>query len=171
MTRPPRVTTRRMMAMLSPPPAWGRISSLVPRAMGGNLDNKELGAGAKLYLPVFVPGALFSCGDGHGEMPHRGGAGAPSVTDLPKKGDIPGAHQLRDLDFRRRFERIGRKADDLRGLDTGVVECGQNRRGGEFRLGILERFRKGRLTDTDDGSGILHRGPPEPAIIRPFGTP
>ncbi len=34
--------------------------------MGGNFDNKELGAGAKLYLPVFVPGALFSCGDGHG---------------------------------------------------------------------------------------------------------
>ena len=51
---------------VSPPPAWGRISSLVPRAMGGNLDNKELGAGATLYLPVFVPGALFSCGDGHG---------------------------------------------------------------------------------------------------------
>ena len=51
---------------VSPPPAWGRISSLVPRAMGGNLDNKELGAGATLYLPVFVPGAMFSCGDGHG---------------------------------------------------------------------------------------------------------
>ena len=51
---------------VSPPPAWGRITSLIPRAMGGNLDNKELGAGAKLYLPVFVPGALFSCGDGHG---------------------------------------------------------------------------------------------------------
>jgi len=56
---------------VSPPPAWGRITSLIPRAMGGNLDNKELGAGAKLYLPVFVPGALFfvpgalfSCGDG-----------------------------------------------------------------------------------------------------------
>ena len=51
---------------VSPPPAWGRITSLIPRAMGGNLDNKELGAGGKLYLPVFVPGALFSCGDGHG---------------------------------------------------------------------------------------------------------
>ncbi|MCG2639998.1 MULTISPECIES: acetamidase/formamidase family protein [Bradyrhizobium] len=51
---------------VSPPPAWGRISSLVPRAMGGNLDNKELGAGATLYLPAFVPGAMFSCGDGHG---------------------------------------------------------------------------------------------------------
>src|SRR5256886_9194056 len=34
--------------------------------MGGNLDNKELIPGAKLYLPVFVAGGLFSCGDGHG---------------------------------------------------------------------------------------------------------
>ncbi|ETR76742.1 amidase [Afipia sp. P52-10] len=49
----------------APPPAWGRISSIVPRAMGGNLDNKELVPGAKLYLPVFVAGGLFSCGDGH----------------------------------------------------------------------------------------------------------
>jgi hypothetical protein len=30
---------------VAPPPAWGRITSLIPRAMGGNLDNKELGAG------------------------------------------------------------------------------------------------------------------------------
>jgi len=51
---------------VAPPPAWGRVTSIVPRAFGGNLDNKELGAGAKLFLPVFMPGALFSCGDGHG---------------------------------------------------------------------------------------------------------
>ncbi len=51
---------------VAPPPGWGRISSAVPRAMGGNLDNKELKPGATLYLPVFVPGANFSCGDGHG---------------------------------------------------------------------------------------------------------
>jgi acetamidase/formamidase len=50
----------------APPPAWGTISTLPPRKNGGNLDNKELGAGATLYLPVFVPGALFSIGDGHG---------------------------------------------------------------------------------------------------------
>jgi acetamidase/formamidase len=50
---------------VAPPPAWGRISSLPPRAHGGNLDNKELGAGATLFLPVFVEGGLFSCGDGH----------------------------------------------------------------------------------------------------------
>jgi acetamidase/formamidase len=48
-----------------PPPAWGRITSIVPRAMGGNLDNKELVPGTTLFLPVFVAGGLFSCGDGH----------------------------------------------------------------------------------------------------------
>ncbi len=50
---------------VAPPPNWGRISTIQPRAHGGNLDNKELGAGATLYLPVFTEGALFSCGDGH----------------------------------------------------------------------------------------------------------
>jgi acetamidase/formamidase len=51
---------------VAPPPAWGVCSTLPPRKNGGNLDNKELGAGTTLYLPVFVDGALFSCGDGHG---------------------------------------------------------------------------------------------------------
>jgi len=51
---------------VAPPPAHGTLSSREPRAHGGNLDNKELGTGAKLFLPVFVPGANFSAGDGHG---------------------------------------------------------------------------------------------------------
>ena len=50
---------------VAPPAHWGRISTIAPRAHGGNLDNKELGPGSSLYLPVHVPGALFSCGDGH----------------------------------------------------------------------------------------------------------
>lgn len=50
----------------APPAAWGAISTAPPRKNGGNLDNKELVAGTTLYLPVFVDGALFSCGDGHG---------------------------------------------------------------------------------------------------------
>ncbi len=50
---------------VAPPPHWGRITSIIPRAHGGNIDNKELVAGTTLYLPVFVEGALFSCGDGH----------------------------------------------------------------------------------------------------------
>ncbi|MDQ2088913.1 acetamidase/formamidase family protein [Marimonas arenosa] len=50
---------------VAPPPNWGRISSIQPRAHGGNIDNKELVAGTTLYLPIFNQGALFSCGDGH----------------------------------------------------------------------------------------------------------
>ncbi|MFT8246133.1 acetamidase/formamidase family protein [Roseomonas sp. BN140053] len=51
---------------VAPPPEWGRISTKEPRAHGGNLDNKELGEGAVLMLPVHVAGAMFSAGDGHG---------------------------------------------------------------------------------------------------------
>jgi acetamidase/formamidase len=43
----------------------GAIRTLTPGAHGGNLDLKELEKGAKLYLPVFVRGALFSAGDCH----------------------------------------------------------------------------------------------------------
>jgi acetamidase/formamidase len=50
---------------VAPPRSWGRITSVVPRAHGGNLDNKELVKGTTLFLPIFVEGALFSCGDGH----------------------------------------------------------------------------------------------------------
>ena len=43
----------------------GAFRTRPPGPFGGNLDVRELSAGATLYLPVFVPGALFSCGDGH----------------------------------------------------------------------------------------------------------
>jgi acetamidase/formamidase len=51
---------------VAPPPVYGRISTAPPREHGGNLDNKELVAGTRLFLPVHAPGALFSAGDGHG---------------------------------------------------------------------------------------------------------
>ena len=51
---------------VAPPRDWGAVNTKEPRAMGGNLDNKELTAGTTLFLPVFNEGALFSAGDGHG---------------------------------------------------------------------------------------------------------
>ena len=51
---------------VAPPPRYGTISTVQPREHGGNLDNKELTAGATLYLPVWTEGAKFSAGDGHG---------------------------------------------------------------------------------------------------------
>ncbi len=51
---------------VAPKPEYGVLSTKEPREHGGNLDNKELGAGSVLYLPVWTAGANFSAGDGHG---------------------------------------------------------------------------------------------------------
>ena len=44
----------------------GGHSTMPPRKNGGNMDIKHLTVGSTLYLPVWVDGALFSVGDGHG---------------------------------------------------------------------------------------------------------
>ena len=48
-----------------PPDEPGPHPTAPPRRSGGNLDCKELRAGATLFLPVPVDGALLSAGDGH----------------------------------------------------------------------------------------------------------
>ncbi len=62
-----RVPTRPFFGQMgvAPPKAWGRLDSRPPNKYGGNIDNKELVAGTRLFLPVWVEGALFSTGDGH----------------------------------------------------------------------------------------------------------
>jgi acetamidase/formamidase len=50
---------------VAPPPDSGRVSSNPPGKHAGNMDNKELIAGTKVFIPVHVPGALFEVGDGH----------------------------------------------------------------------------------------------------------
>lgn len=50
---------------VAPPAAVGRVSSNPPSRFAGNMDNRELIAGSTLFIPVFVPGALFAIGDGH----------------------------------------------------------------------------------------------------------
>ena len=51
---------------VAPPREWGRVDSAPPFKFGGNLDNKELLPGTRLFLPVWNERALFSVGDGHG---------------------------------------------------------------------------------------------------------
>lgn len=41
------------------------LTTIPPRANGGNMDNPYLTEGTTVYFPVFVEGALFSIGDGH----------------------------------------------------------------------------------------------------------
>lgn len=50
---------------VAPAQEVGRVSSNPPSRHAGNLDNRELVAGSTLFIPVFVPGALFEVGDGH----------------------------------------------------------------------------------------------------------
>jgi acetamidase/formamidase len=60
------------------PAQAGVHSTAPPRTCGGNIDCKELGVGATVFLPIAVDGALFSAGDGHG----RQGDGEASGTAI-----------------------------------------------------------------------------------------
>jgi formamidase len=48
-----------------PPEAAAGARTIPPRETGGNMDVRQLVAGSTLWLPVDVPGALFSVGDLH----------------------------------------------------------------------------------------------------------
>jgi len=50
---------------VAPAPELGRVSSNPPGRHAGNMDNKDLVVGSKIWIPVFAPGALFEIGDGH----------------------------------------------------------------------------------------------------------
>jgi acetamidase/formamidase len=84
--------------------AWdepGEHSTIPPRAnAGGNIDCRELVAGSVLYLPVSVPQALVSIGDGHaaqGDGEVSGTAIECGMTtelrlDLASGRPVPGVH-------------------------------------------------------------------------------
>jgi acetamidase/formamidase len=74
---------------VAPPPLVGRISSRPPGWHGGNLDNKDLVAGSILYLPVHVPGALLSIGDGHAMQ------GDGEVTGTALETSLRGTFEIR----------------------------------------------------------------------------
>ena len=62
----------------------GGHSTMPPRKNGGNMDIKQLTRGATLYLPVWVPGALFSVGDGHAAQ----GDGEVCVTAVEMRAQV-----------------------------------------------------------------------------------
>ncbi len=56
----------------------GAFDVLPPTKGAGNIDTRHLTAGARLHLPVYVPGALFSAGDCHAAQ----GDGEVCVTGI-----------------------------------------------------------------------------------------
>jgi acetamidase/formamidase len=77
------------------PAESGEHATGPPRNVGGNLDVKHLTAGATVYLPVEVAGALFSVGDGHAAQ----GDGEVCVSAIETPTEITARLTVRpDLD-------------------------------------------------------------------------
>ncbi len=79
-----RIPIRPMIGVIGTAPKEEIISTQIPGEHGGNLDIKDLGVGALLYLPVNVPGALLSIGDIHAVQ----GDGETVVCALEMSGEV-----------------------------------------------------------------------------------
>jgi acetamidase/formamidase len=74
----------------------GEFRTRPPGVFGGNMDVRELCAGAKLYLPVLNRGALFSAGDAHAAQ----GDGEVCINGIECPADVTlrfGLHKQRPL--------------------------------------------------------------------------
>jgi len=74
------------------------VRTIAPHETGGNVDIKQLTAGATLYLPVYQKGALFSVGDAHfaqGDGESCGTAVETSATFVAKFEVLKGEAQRR----------------------------------------------------------------------------
>lgn len=77
-----------MIGVIGTAPADGvSIPTGTPGAHGGNMDNRRIGKGSVLYLPVYTPGALLAMGDLHALMSD----GEVLICGL----EIPGEIQVR----------------------------------------------------------------------------
>lgn len=71
-----------MIGVIGVAPEGEPVNCGTPGKHGGNMDNTAITAGATLYFPVAVDGALFGCGDMHAAM----GDGEVSVSGAEVAG-------------------------------------------------------------------------------------
>ncbi|MEA2532047.1 MAG: amidase [Thermomicrobiales bacterium] len=79
-----RFRARPMVGVLGTAPAEGTVYTAHPGPQGSNMDYTPIAAGAKVYLPVHVPGALLAIGDVHASM----GDGEVSGTGVEINGEV-----------------------------------------------------------------------------------
>jgi formamidase len=75
-----------------PAAAAAGLRTIPPRELGGNLDIPQLVAGSRLFLPVDVPGALFSAGDLHFAQ----GEGEACGTGIELAGAVTLSFEVRE---------------------------------------------------------------------------
>ncbi len=75
---------RPMVGVIGTAPADGIVYTAHPGPQGSNLDCNAIRVGAKVYLPVHVPGALFALGDIHASM----GDGEVSGTGVEINSEV-----------------------------------------------------------------------------------
>ena len=63
-----RLPVRPMVGVIGTAPAGEGVPTTLPGPHGGNMDNRYIGAGATVYMPVQIPGGLLCLGDVHATM-------------------------------------------------------------------------------------------------------
>jgi amidase len=79
-----RFPVRPMLGVIGTAPAGAGVGNLHPGPHGGNMDHNDVRVGARVSLPVFVPGALLALGDVHATM----GDGEISISALEICGEV-----------------------------------------------------------------------------------
>jgi amidase len=79
-----RFRARPMVGVIGTAPAAGTVYTAHPGPQGSNMDYTAVAAGARVYLPVHVPGALLAIGDVHASM----GDGEVSGTGVEINGEV-----------------------------------------------------------------------------------
>jgi len=83
------------------------LSTIPPRANGGNMDDPDIVEGTTVYFPIFVEGALFSIGDTHAAQGH----GEVSGTAIEAPMQI--IYEVNILKDRRRITEPQYETDDF----------------------------------------------------------
>ncbi len=86
-----RFPVRPMVGVIGTVPASGEPTTLHPGDHGGNMDLQDATVGARVYLPVSLPGALFALGDVHACM----GDGEVTGVALEASGEVVARIDLR----------------------------------------------------------------------------
>ncbi|CZT09998.1 probable formamidase [Rhynchosporium agropyri] len=111
----------------------GQFSTIPPYITGGNIDCKHITVGSTLYLPVKVPGALFSCGDGHAAQGDGEVCGTAIETPMKatvrltvEKGKdwVTSPHYLTSLEHSKHHAMMGNKGEYAAlGIDPDLIEA------------------------------------------------